>query len=332
MGLAPVAYVLWDRFLRYSPANPHWPNRDRVVLSAGHASMLLYSDAAPDRLRPSPLRDRALPPVGLEMPGASGIPHHARRGDDDGTAGTGSRELGGHGHCRALAGGPFQPGRGQDRRLPRLCDLLGRRHDGRDFARVRGAGRPSEALQPDLALRLQPRQPGRAHVALLQRRRGIALQGLPLERADRGGRQRPGGGGSGDPQGAGGDRTAHADHRAQPHRIRRAPQAGHERGPRRTAGRGGGKGRQALLWLAGGRTVPDSGRGWRAPGRSRGARQEAGSRVERKAGGLGEEESRAGQAVGLDDHRQTSRGMGQGCAGLPGRCQRALPPASRATR
>ncbi len=43
MGLAPVAYVLWDRILRFSPANPHWPNRDRVLLSAGHASMLLYS-------------------------------------------------------------------------------------------------------------------------------------------------------------------------------------------------------------------------------------------------------------------------------------------------
>jgi transketolase len=43
MGLAPVAYVLWDRILRYNPAHPHWPNRDRVVLSAGHASMLLYS-------------------------------------------------------------------------------------------------------------------------------------------------------------------------------------------------------------------------------------------------------------------------------------------------
>jgi len=43
MGLAPVAYVLWDRFLRHSPASPRWPNRDRVVLSAGHASMLLYS-------------------------------------------------------------------------------------------------------------------------------------------------------------------------------------------------------------------------------------------------------------------------------------------------
>jgi transketolase len=43
MGLAPVAYVLWDRILRYNPSNPHWPNRDRFVLSAGHASMLLYS-------------------------------------------------------------------------------------------------------------------------------------------------------------------------------------------------------------------------------------------------------------------------------------------------
>lgn len=42
MGLAPVAYVLWDRFLRHSPTNPHWPNRDRFVLSNGHASMLLY--------------------------------------------------------------------------------------------------------------------------------------------------------------------------------------------------------------------------------------------------------------------------------------------------
>ena len=43
MALAPVAYVLWDRFLRHSPTNPHWPNRDRFVLSNGHASMLLYS-------------------------------------------------------------------------------------------------------------------------------------------------------------------------------------------------------------------------------------------------------------------------------------------------
>ena len=43
MGLAPVGYALWSRFLRYHPQQPDWPNRDRFVLSVGHASMLLYS-------------------------------------------------------------------------------------------------------------------------------------------------------------------------------------------------------------------------------------------------------------------------------------------------
>jgi transketolase len=43
MGLAPVAYCLWQQFLRFDPQDPVWPNRDRFVLSAGHASMLLYS-------------------------------------------------------------------------------------------------------------------------------------------------------------------------------------------------------------------------------------------------------------------------------------------------
>jgi transketolase len=43
MGLAPLGYVLWTQVMRHSPANPNWPNRDRFVLSAGHASMLLYS-------------------------------------------------------------------------------------------------------------------------------------------------------------------------------------------------------------------------------------------------------------------------------------------------
>ncbi|MSQ24308.1 MAG: transketolase [Chloroflexi bacterium] len=43
MALAPVAYALWQRLLRFDPADPIWPNRDRFVLSNGHASMLLYS-------------------------------------------------------------------------------------------------------------------------------------------------------------------------------------------------------------------------------------------------------------------------------------------------
>ena len=41
LGAAPMAYILWDRFLHHNPINPHWFNRDRFVLSAGHGSMLL---------------------------------------------------------------------------------------------------------------------------------------------------------------------------------------------------------------------------------------------------------------------------------------------------
>lgn len=43
MGASPMAYVLWDRFLKHNPRDPKWPDRDRFVLSCGHASMLLYS-------------------------------------------------------------------------------------------------------------------------------------------------------------------------------------------------------------------------------------------------------------------------------------------------
>ena len=43
MGMADVATVLFSRFLKFDPADPHWPDRDRFVLSAGHGSMLLYA-------------------------------------------------------------------------------------------------------------------------------------------------------------------------------------------------------------------------------------------------------------------------------------------------
>jgi transketolase len=52
MGLAPAGYTLWTRVLKHNPANPDWPDRDRFVLSGGHASM------------PRPGRDPELPPVG----------------------------------------------------------------------------------------------------------------------------------------------------------------------------------------------------------------------------------------------------------------------------
>ena len=43
MALAPLVYTLWNEVMRFDPADPIWPNRDRFVLSNGHASMLLYS-------------------------------------------------------------------------------------------------------------------------------------------------------------------------------------------------------------------------------------------------------------------------------------------------
>src|SRR4051812_45055837 len=43
MALAAIAFEIWTRQLRYDPTDPHWPGRDRFILSCGHASMLLYS-------------------------------------------------------------------------------------------------------------------------------------------------------------------------------------------------------------------------------------------------------------------------------------------------
>jgi transketolase len=68
MGLAPVVYELWQKYLKYDPANPVWPNRDRFVLSAGHASMLLYSTLHLTGVRASTLEGEVLkePAVSME--------------------------------------------------------------------------------------------------------------------------------------------------------------------------------------------------------------------------------------------------------------------------
>src|SRR3546814_20560612 len=67
MALAPLAHVLWTRIMRYDAAEPEWPDRDRFVLSAGHASILLSSML---HLRPRPHARR---PEGLQ---AVGQPYH----------------------------------------------------------------------------------------------------------------------------------------------------------------------------------------------------------------------------------------------------------------
>jgi transketolase len=67
MALAPVAYCLWQQFLRYDPQDPIWPNRDRFVLSNGHASMLLYSLIHLTEIREATADDKILSTPALSL-------------------------------------------------------------------------------------------------------------------------------------------------------------------------------------------------------------------------------------------------------------------------
>ena len=101
MGAAPMAYTLWTRFLRHAPTRPDWPDRDRFVLSAGHASMLLYSllhltgyDVSLDDLK-------SFRQWGSKTPGPSRVRPDAGRRGDDRAARPGLRERRRHGDRRA---------------------------------------------------------------------------------------------------------------------------------------------------------------------------------------------------------------------------------------
>ncbi len=117
MALAPVAYELWQNHLRYDPADPIWPNRDRFVLSAGHASMLLYSMLflagvkkveADYEITDEPAGSlheiEELPPAALAHARPPRVPLDQRRRDHDRAAGPGDRHLGRDGARLEVAG------------------------------------------------------------------------------------------------------------------------------------------------------------------------------------------------------------------------------------
>jgi transketolase-like protein len=121
MAMATTAYWLWQRFLRFDPRDPIWPNRDRFVLSIGHASMLLYSllhlaevqavDAEYERVgRPSvSLKDiQRFRQLDSRCPGTPRVPLDVRRGNHHGVAWPGCGDERRHGGRRALAGVPVQ--------------------------------------------------------------------------------------------------------------------------------------------------------------------------------------------------------------------------------
>ena len=111
MGMAEIAVALWGRHLRHNPANPHWANRDRFVLSNGHASMLLYAllHLTGYDLPMSELRNfRQLHSKTAGPP--RGRPHAGRR-DHHRPARPGPDQCGRHGAGREAAGAGVQPRR-----------------------------------------------------------------------------------------------------------------------------------------------------------------------------------------------------------------------------
>ncbi len=105
MGMADIAEVLWNDFLRHNPSDPHWYDRDRFILSNGHASMLLYS-----LLHLSgydlPLEElKKLPPAAFKNSRPPGAWLHAGRGNHHRAAGPGFSQRCRNGDCRTHAGG-----------------------------------------------------------------------------------------------------------------------------------------------------------------------------------------------------------------------------------
>jgi len=92
MALAPVAFTLWDKYIKHAPFDPDWPNRDRFILSAGHASMLLYS---------------ILYLMGRQVRRPSRIRQYPWHRMHDRASGTGSGHVGWIRHSRKVARGLF---------------------------------------------------------------------------------------------------------------------------------------------------------------------------------------------------------------------------------
>ncbi len=132
MALAPVAYQLYTRTMKHNPADPHWFDRDRFVLSAGHASMLLYSilhlsgyGISMDDLMN--FRQLLSPTAGHPEYEAEGTPGVEVT---TGPLGQGARQRGRLRARRADARRALQPRRQRDRRPPHLRHRLRRRHAG----------------------------------------------------------------------------------------------------------------------------------------------------------------------------------------------------------
>ena len=236
MAMAPVAYTLWQRFLRFDPDDPIWPNRDRFVLSIGHASMLLYSllhltgvkavNPAYERLGELavPLDDiKRFRQLDSDCPGHPEYRWTSGVETTTGPLGQGVGDQRRHGDRRRLAGRALQPPRLRAVRLRRLRALRRRRHDGGHLAARRprwpatSSSRTSAGSTTTTTSRSRAAPTSRS--ARTSPRASSATAGTspasatPTTSTMLGARVR-------DVQERA--RPADADHRRQPHRLRRA--------------------------------------------------------------------------------------------------------------
>ena len=218
LGCAPLAHVLWSRHLRFNPADPHWPGRDRFVLSAGHGCMLLYSLLH--------LTGYDLPISELENfrqwgsrdAGASGVPAHRGRRDHHRAARPGR----GHRVGMAIAGKHLECAVRRSGGISGLRDRVRRRSDGGRVGRGLVARRSSGARQPRVSLRRQPRLDRRRHRDCVHRGSGRALRRVRVAHLDGLGRQRPGRVRRRDLPRPSQSRAARRSSRQDDHRVRRA--------------------------------------------------------------------------------------------------------------
>jgi hypothetical protein len=104
MGMADIAEVLWNDFLKHNPENPQWYDRDRFILSNGHASMLLYSLLHLTGYD-LPIEEIKTSVSCIQNPGPPGDWLYAGRGNHHRSAGARTGECRGPGYRRAHAGG-----------------------------------------------------------------------------------------------------------------------------------------------------------------------------------------------------------------------------------
>ncbi len=155
MGAAALAYTLWTRHLRFNPRDPHWLNRDRFVLSAGHGSMLLYAllyltgyDLTLDDIK-------NFRQLGSKTPGHPEAERTAGSRGHDRAARTRRRQLRRNGHRAGASRRRLQPRRRGDRRSLHVLSLRRRRSHGRDQSRGDLTCGPPQARKADRLLRRQ---------------------------------------------------------------------------------------------------------------------------------------------------------------------------------